>query len=135
MCILCVLLYENYDDLLAYPYQNNELILICKHNAAAAAAMGEDRAKASKWRRRAEARASDTGLSVCKHERREDENEKVYRKGKQCRQQWCWPAAAAATSLGKKSRKIPQLIYVISRTMALLLMQSGSFMNLSLLGV
>lgn len=123
MCILCVLLYENYDDLLAYPYQNNELILICKHNAAAA--MGEDRAEASKWRR-AEARASDAGLSVCKHERREDE--KVCRKGKQCRQQWCWtavPAAAATTSLGKKSRKIPQLIYVIHRTMALLLMQFG----------
>ena len=88
--------------------------------------MGEDRAEATKWRR-AEARASDAGLSVCKHERREDENENVYRKGNQCRQQWCWTAVppAAATSLGKKSRKIPQLINVIRRTMALLLMQFG----------
>ncbi|WZZ41245.1 uncharacterized protein LOC106388544 isoform X2 [Brassica napus] len=107
------------------PYSTSSVWICTKRVCLKAAAMGEDRAKASKWRRRAEARASDAGLSVCKHERREDENEKVYRKGKQCRQQWCWTAVPAAAAMGKKSHKIPQLIYVIRRTMALLLMQIG----------
>lgn len=52
---------------------------LIKH-AAAAAAKGEDSAAAGKWRRRrAKAMASDTGFSVCKHEGRENENEKVCR--------------------------------------------------------
>lgn len=51
------------------------MILICKNNAAAA--KGEDGAEASEWRR-IEAMASDDGLSVCRHEGRENETMRLF---------------------------------------------------------
>lgn len=72
--------------------------------------------------------ATDAGFSVCEHEGREIENDKGCRREKKCKQQWHLVAsssssAAAAASdgpVGKKSHKIPLLIYVIRRTMAFL---------------
>lgn len=51
--------------------------------------------------------ASNARFSVCKHEGRENENDKVFTQGKQCREQWLRIAATASNSpMAKETHKI-----------------------------